>query len=89
LITKLPEILNAEIVSGTIGSLSDAVKWFKRTYLYRRMRRAPECYNLVAGPIEETVMHNLLHSVLLTLNRQGLVSYVVGGGVEATDLGTI
>lgn len=36
LITKLPDMLNAEIVLGSIQNVQDAVKWLGYTYLYIR-----------------------------------------------------
>ena len=39
MVSKLPDMLNAEIVSGTVQSVKDAVHWLGYTYLYIRMLR--------------------------------------------------
>lgn len=36
LISKLPDLLNAEMVLGTIQNVRDAVDWMKYTYFYIR-----------------------------------------------------
>lgn len=41
LLSCLPDLLNAEIVLGTVRSVRDAVDWLAYTYLYVRMLRAP------------------------------------------------
>ena len=38
--------MNAEIVSGTVNSVSDAVQWLMYTYLYVRMIRNPVAYGI-------------------------------------------
>lgn len=43
---KLPDNLNAEIVSGNIQNAKDAVNWLGYTYLYIRMLRAPQLYGI-------------------------------------------
>lgn len=36
--------LNAEIASGTISNISDAMEWLRSSYLYTRMRKNPPYY---------------------------------------------
>lgn len=36
MVSKMPDMLNAEIVLGTIQSVKDAVTWLGYTYLYIR-----------------------------------------------------
>lgn len=36
LVMKLPDLLNAEIVLGSVQNVRDAVKWLGYTYLYVR-----------------------------------------------------
>ena len=38
---SLPDHLNAEIVSGTVTNIREAVEWLRYTYMYIRMLRAP------------------------------------------------
>ncbi len=43
-IAALPDHLNAEIVSGTVTNMREAVTWLSYTYLYIRMLRNPTVY---------------------------------------------
>ncbi len=43
-IGALPDHLNAEIVSGTVTNIREAVTWLSYTYLYIRMLRNPMIY---------------------------------------------
>jgi replicative superfamily II helicase len=45
-IKALPDHLNAEIVSGTVSNLTEAVTWLGYTYLYERMLRSPITYGI-------------------------------------------
>ena len=47
LVRKLPDLLNAEIVSGSIANVNDAAHWLGYTYLFVRMLKNPELYNCV------------------------------------------
>lgn len=44
LISKLPDMLNAEVVLGTISNVTDAMDWLGYTYLYVRMVNTPTLY---------------------------------------------
>lgn len=46
LIARLPDMLNAEIVLGTINSVSEAMTWLGYTYLYVRMLKNPTLYGI-------------------------------------------
>lgn len=46
-IGALPDHLNAEIVSGTVTNIREAVAWLSYTYLYIRMLRNPMVYGTV------------------------------------------
>lgn len=46
MISKLTDMLNAEIVLGTINNAADAVKWLEYTYLYVRMVKNPSLYGI-------------------------------------------
>ena len=45
-IKALPDHLNAEIVSGTVTSIQEAVQWLSYTYLYIRMLRNSLAYGI-------------------------------------------
>ena len=92
LVHRLPDSLNAEIVSGTVNSIKDAVEWLNSTYLYIRMRRAPNTYQLESNNEEmlKQRLVDLAHSALLKLARSGLVIYDEKTGIiDSTDLGRV
>ena len=45
-IKALPDHLNAEVVSGTVTSIQEAVQWLSYTYLYIRMLRNSLAYGI-------------------------------------------
>jgi len=45
-IKALPDHLNAEIVSGTVTNIQEAVQWLSYTYLYIRMLRNSLAYGI-------------------------------------------
>merc|ERR550534_1909042 len=53
MVSKLPDMLNAEIVSGTVQNVKDAVDWLGYTYLYVRMLKDPQRYGIGADKIKE------------------------------------
>eukprot|EP00916_Digyalum_oweni_P004984 GHVL01008895.1.p1 GENE.GHVL01008895.1~~GHVL01008895.1.p1 ORF type:complete len:2144 (+),score=476.12 GHVL01008895.1:34-6465(+) len=93
LISMLPDMLNAEIVLGSIQSRQDAVKWLMYTYLYIRMRKNPSLYGI--ENIEEDITLeqrriDLAHSALVLLNNHGLVKYDKRtGNAQVTALGRV
>ncbi|KAI8036698.1 hypothetical protein M5D96_010499 [Drosophila gunungcola] len=94
-ISKLPDMLNAEIVLGTVQHLQDAVNWLGYTYLYIRMLRNPTLYGvshdaIKADPLLEQHRADLLHTAACCLERSGLVKYDrKTGHFQVTDLGRI
>lgn len=80
MISKLPDMLNAEIVLGTIQNVKDAVTWLGYSYLYIRMLRQPTLYGvsfdkLKEDPSLETYRADLIHTAAIQLDRSGLVKY--------------
>ena len=80
MISKLPDMLNAEIVLGTIQNVKDAVTWLGYSYLYIRMLRQPTLYGvsfdkLKEDPLLETYRADLIHTAAIQLDRSGLVKY--------------
>lgn len=95
LISKLPDMLNAEIVLGTIQNVRDAVNWMEYTYLYVRLKRAPTLYGL-SHDAEKEDKHleqhiaDLIHTAALDLERSGLIKYdIKTGHFQVTELGRI
>lgn len=95
LISKLPDMLNAEIVLGTVQNLKDAVYWLGYTYLYIRMLRNPILYGISYTAIKEDPLleqrrANLIHSAAIRLDRSGLIKYDrKTGHFQMTALGRI
>ena len=80
MISKLPDVLNAELVLGTIQNMKDAVNWMGYTYLYIRMMRAPGLYGIKPSATKDdpklaTHRANLIHSAALQLEKSGLLKY--------------
>lgn len=95
LVSKMPDMLNAEIVLGTIQNIRDAVTWLGYTYLYIRMLRCPNLYGishdkLMEDPLLELHRADLIHSAAMGLDRSGLIKYDrKSGNFQATELGRI
>lgn len=95
MVTKLPDMLNAEVVLGTIQNVRDAVTWLGYTYLYIRMLRNPSLYGISHDkmsddPLLELHRADLVHSAAMGLDRSGLMKYDrKSGNFQATELGRI
>lgn len=95
MISKMPDMLNAEIVLGTIQNIKDAVRWLGYTYLYIRMLRQPTLYGITfdqkkEDPLLEQHRADLVHTAALHLDRSGLVKYDrKSGHFQVTELGRI
>lgn len=57
-IKSLPDHLNAEVVSGTVSSITEAVAWLSYTFLFIRMMRNPIAYGI---PHEHILLDPQLH----------------------------
>lgn len=94
-LAKLADMLNAEIVLGTIQSVRDAVTWLGYTYLYIRMLRSPSLYAISSDKIKEDPLleqhrADLVHTAALHLERSGLIKYDrKTGHFQVTELGRI
>ncbi|KAF7288035.1 hypothetical protein GWI33_000089 [Rhynchophorus ferrugineus] len=95
LISKLPDMLNAEIVLGTVQNVRDAVNWIGYTYLYIRMLRQPSLYGITHEQLKhdsllEQHRADLVHTASLLLDRSGLIKYDrKTGQFQGTELGRI
>nr|NVI75575.1 lethal (3) 72Ab [Cucujiformia] len=95
MVSKLPDMLNAEIVLGTIQNIRDAVTWLGYTYLYIRMLRQPTLYaisydHIKQDPLLEQHRADLIHTAALHLDRSGLVKYDrKTGQFQVTEIGRI
>ncbi|KAH3683929.1 hypothetical protein WICPIJ_005129 [Wickerhamomyces pijperi] len=94
LMSKLADNLNAEIVLGTVKSLSDGVEWLGYSYLYVRMLKSPGVYRVGADYADDVALEwkrtDLIHSALVILHQNSLIVYDQESGfVQSTDLGRI
>ncbi|XP_034244320.1 putative U5 small nuclear ribonucleoprotein 200 kDa helicase isoform X2 [Thrips palmi] len=95
MVSKLPDMLNAEIVLGTIQNMRDAVNWLGFTYLYIRMLRSPSLYGIAPEQLQEDPglerhRADLIHTAAQLLERSGLQKYDrKSGAFQVTELGRI
>ncbi|XP_063543869.1 U5 small nuclear ribonucleoprotein 200 kDa helicase [Cydia strobilella] len=95
MIGKLPDMLNAEIVLGSVQSVRDAVAWLGYTYLQIRMKREPALYGIPPEKLQEDKfleLHraDLIHTAASLLDKAGLIKYErKSGHFQPTELGRI
>nr|MBE5726316.1 lethal (3) 72Ab [Cucujiformia] len=95
LITKLPDMLNAEIILGTIQNMKDAVTWLGYSYLYIRMLRQPTLYGISHDHLKQDQLleqhrADLIHTAATQLDKCGLVKYDrKTGQFQSTEIGRI
>lgn len=95
LISKLPDVLNAEIVLGNIQNVKDACTWLGYTYLYIRMLRAPTLYGIShdeikADPLLEQRRADLIFTAAAQLEKSNLLRFdKKSGNMQVTELGRI
>ncbi|VDQ03146.1 unnamed protein product, partial [Trichobilharzia regenti] len=80
LISRLADLLNAEIVLGTVTTIREAVTWLGYTYLYIRMLRNPNLYGVPHGsekndPWLEQYRRDLVHTAATELEKSQLIRY--------------
>ena len=80
MISKLEDVLNSELVLGTIQNMKDAVTWMGYTYLFIRMMRQPALYGVQMSAIKEDPKlekhrSSLIHAAAHTLEKSGLLKY--------------
>lgn len=92
-IKQLPDHLNAEVVSGTVTNVKEAVSWLSYTYLYIRMLRNPMVYGvsydeLASDPYLEQKRLKLIHDAAKILDQNRMVRYDPrSGNLAVTDMG--
>lgn len=95
MVSKLADVLNAELVLGTIQNVKDAVNWLGYSYLFVRMMRQPALYGIKPSAVKEDpklTNHraNLVHSAALLLEKSGLLKYDrKTGNFQVTELARI
>uniref|UniRef100_A0A8C7QQA8 U5 small nuclear ribonucleoprotein 200 kDa helicase n=1 Tax=Oncorhynchus mykiss TaxID=8022 RepID=A0A8C7QQA8_ONCMY len=81
MVSKLPDMLNAEIVLGNVQNAKDAVNWLGYTYLYVRMLRNPTLYGVShddrsSDPLLERRRMDLIHTAANVLDKNSLVKRI-------------
>ncbi len=94
LISRLPDMLNAEVVLGTVRSIDEAAAWLGYSYLYVRMLKNAPLYGFLDEDPQDPsmVQHrvDMAHSAALMLDKHNLLKYDRRSGVlQATDLGRV
>lgn len=93
LLSRLADLLNAEVVLGFVQSIRDAVNWLGYTYLYVRMIRNGALYGVPADAADKYLQQhraNLAHSAALKLEKGNLIKYDKKSGTfQTTELGRI
>ncbi len=94
-VSRLPDILNAEIVLGTIQNVEEAVTWLGYTYLYVCMLRSPTIYGITHDEAANDKLlvqrrQDLIHSAATVLDKGNLIKYdKKTGNFQVTDLGIV
>eukprot|EP01084_Bolivina_argentea_P006503 12342_1 len=95
MLKRLPDQMNAEIVSGAVSSVREAADWLGYTYLYVRMLRSPDVYGLPSDALDSdpTLLEariNLAYEAASQLDKDGLVKFDRRSGtLQATPLGRV
>ena len=79
-IKKINDIINAEIVLGSILNIKDAVNYLSYTYLFVRMLRNPALYgvtpqDLIQDPLLLQRRTDLVHSAASMLEKHNMIKY--------------
>ncbi|PXF42316.1 hypothetical protein BWQ96_07951 [Gracilariopsis chorda] len=94
-VSKLVDMLNAEVATGSVTSVNDGSQWLCYTYLYVRMVKDPALYGVAADEHHqdkalERRRAELIHAAATELHRCGLVKYnKQTGEIVGTPLGRI
>jgi len=97
MIKALPDHLNAEVVLGTVQTISEAADWLSYSFLYVRMLRNPSLYGihepestLKNDPTLKSRRLDLAHTAACLLEKSHLVRYDrKSGALQSTPMGRI
>lgn len=95
MIKRLPDMLNAELVLGSIQTVREAASWLGYTYLYVRMLRNPSIYGISEEDMEKdpTLLQrrmDLVHSAATILEKHNMMKYdVKSGSFHVTTMGRV
>jgi len=97
LIKSLPDHLNAEVVLGTVQTISEAVDWLSYSFLYVRMLQNPKLYGIFEpektlreDPTLKRRRLDLAHTAACMLEKSHLIRYDrKSGALQPTPMGRI
>eukprot|EP00298_Acanthocystis_sp_HF-20_P013056 c20188_g1_i1.p1 GENE.c20188_g1_i1~~c20188_g1_i1.p1 ORF type:complete len:1637 (-),score=765.18 c20188_g1_i1:25-4935(-) len=94
LVSRLPDMLLAEIVLDTVNNVKEGVNWLGYTYLYVRMLHNPALYgcgnDISRDRLLEKRRADLIHSAAVTLDKSNLIRYDYKSGTfQVTELGRV
>jgi activating signal cointegrator complex subunit 3 len=80
LVKSLEDALNAEIATGAISTLLDAVQWFKYTYMAQRVQKNPRHYGITqeevkADPGSVEIFLHFASSVAFKLHKAKMIRF--------------
>lgn len=85
----LADHLNAEIVLGTVKSVTDGVKWLKHTFLYVCMRSRPLSYKVVGCDVEARCAELIMNNAWTLHNANMIIYETVAQTLQPTEIGRI
>lgn len=94
-VSRLADMLNAEIAMGTVSSIVEGSKWLSYTYLYVRMLKNPTLYGIAVDEHQSDVRLErrrceLVLAAVMELQRTGLVTYNSDTEeIDGTELGGV
>ncbi|KAI0567446.1 pre-mRNA-splicing helicase BRR2 [Gracilaria domingensis] len=94
-ISRITDMLNAEVASGAVSSITEGSQWLCYTYLYVRMVKDPTLYGITADESHEDKAlerrrAELIHAAAVELHRCGLIVYnEQSGELNGTALGRV
>lgn len=94
-ISRIIDMLNAEVATGSVSSVMEGSKWLSYTYLYVRMVKNASLYGIAteernADPTLERRRAELIHAAAGELHRYGLIKYnQKSGEIGGTELGKV
>lgn len=95
MVSRLADILNAEIVLGSVNSVEEGATWLGYTYLYVRMLQNPSLYGVseVDMKTDPTLLQrrvDLMHAAASLLEKHNLIKYDRKSGIlQSTALGRV
>jgi activating signal cointegrator complex subunit 3 len=92
MLKQLPDALNAEVVSGTVTNLEEAVEWLSYTFLFQRMVANPMAYGVTHAERETDPglrrrRAQMIVNAARDLDRSRMARFAFGPGVSSRLMG--